>query len=172
MLPVENLMSLKSCDMQHSNSIYAIFVMSVYQSKQPFCWPLEHLMDYVAICDMISVQLSFLLRIIYHWKAVICSILTVRRFLLMPDVGRGDEVRDEKRSDSLEYSPRVVWARWGESNCDRDEPRIDWRTPSWELGVRTIQLFIHLARGHIGLCYRTNSQSTANLVQWLTVMES
>ena len=66
MLPVENLISLKSRDMQHSNSIYAIFVMSVYQSKQPFCWPLEYQMDCVATQNMISVPLSFLLMLCYH----------------------------------------------------------------------------------------------------------
>ena len=32
----------------------------------------------------------------------------VRRFLLMPDVGRCSGVGDEKRSDSLDCLPRVV----------------------------------------------------------------
>ena len=35
----------------------------------------------------------------------------VRRFLLMPDLGRCGEVGDEKRSDSLDNFPRVVGAR-------------------------------------------------------------
>ena len=56
--------------------------------------------------------------------------LFVRRFLLMPDLGRCGEVEDEKRSDSLDDFPRVVGARgkgvkkrasWRE----RVEPRFD-----------------------------------------------
>ena len=65
-LPVENLISLESCERQHSNCICYIFVMSVYQSKQPFCWPLEYQMDCVATQNMISVPLSFLLMLCYH----------------------------------------------------------------------------------------------------------
>ena len=86
----------------------------------------------------------------------------------MPDLGRGGEVGDEKRSDSLDDFPRVVEARgkrekgasWKEMNLGLIEEH-----QAGSFGVRAIQLLIHLARGHIGLCYRTNSQSTANLVQ-------
>ena len=51
----------------------------------------------------------------------------------------------------------------------RNEPHSNWRTPSWRLGVRTKVLLIHFAKGHIGLCYRTNSQSTVNPIQQLVV---
>ena len=46
-------------------------------------------------------------------------IATVRRFLLMPDLGRCGEVRDEKRSDSLGGFPRVVRAmgKWMEKGA-------------------------------------------------------
>ena len=37
--------------------------------------------------------------------------VNVRRFLLMPNLGRCGEVGDEKRSDSLDDFPRVVGAR-------------------------------------------------------------
>ena len=47
-------------------------------------------MDHLVVCDMMS---------------------CVRRFLLMPDLGRCGEVGDEKRSDSLDNFPRVVGAR-------------------------------------------------------------
>ena len=46
----------------------------------------------------------------------------------MPDLGRGDGVEDEKRSDSLDDFPRVVETRGKErvgSELERDEPRID-----------------------------------------------
>ena len=42
------------------------------------------------------------------------------------------------------------------SNKFRMNLVVIWRTPSWRLGVRTSRLLIHSARGHIGLCYRTN----------------
>ena len=41
-----------------------------------------HEMDHPAVCDMMSRQLSFLLRILYHWKAVICSFLTIDHIYL------------------------------------------------------------------------------------------
>ena len=47
----------------------------------------------------------------------------------MPDLGQCGEVGDEKRSDSLDDFPRVVWGertRSGEGSAlERDEPRID-----------------------------------------------
>ena len=67
-LPVEDITSLESCGMQLSNSIHYILVTSVYRSKRPFCWSLEHEIDHLVVCDMMSVPLSFQLRILYHWK--------------------------------------------------------------------------------------------------------
>ena len=73
----ENLISLATCDMQLSSSVHYILVTSVYEWKQPIQWPLVHQMDHPAVYGMMSVPLSFLLRILYHQKAVICSIPTV-----------------------------------------------------------------------------------------------
>ena len=73
----ENVRSLATCDMQLSSSIYYILVTSVYEPKQPVWWSLVHQMDHVAVCGMMEGPLSFLLRILYYWKAVICSIPTV-----------------------------------------------------------------------------------------------
>ena len=50
------------------------------------------------------------------------SACCVRRFLLMPDLGRCSGVEDEKRSDSLDYSPKGSWAR-----CERG----DWVWKRW-----------------------------------------
>ena len=69
----ENVISLKTCDIQLSNSMYYILVTSVYEPKQLFRWPLEHQMDHLAVCKMMSVPPNILLRILYPWKAVICS---------------------------------------------------------------------------------------------------
>ena len=41
-LPIENLISLGSCNMQLPNSVYYIYVTSVYQSKWPVQWSLVH----------------------------------------------------------------------------------------------------------------------------------
>ena len=76
-LPVENIISLESCDMQLFNHILYIFVTSVYQSKRPVWWSLVHQMDHLAVCDMISGSLSFVWSILYHWKAVIYNCPTV-----------------------------------------------------------------------------------------------
>ena len=56
------------------------------------------------------------------------------------------------------WIPPEVWIN-GMREWDRmswNELGSDWRTPSWRLGVRTSRLLIHSAKGHIGLCYRTN----------------
>ena len=45
----------------------------------PVRWSAVHEMDHLAVCDMMSGQLSFLL---YHWKAVICSFLTIDHIYL------------------------------------------------------------------------------------------
>ena len=75
-LSVENLISLESCGMQLSNSIHYILGTSVYRSKRPFRWSLEHEIDHLVVCDMMSVPLSFQLRILYHWEAAIFRIPT------------------------------------------------------------------------------------------------
>ena len=67
-LPIENPISLESCDMQLFNHRSYIFVTSVYQSKWPIQWSLVHQMDHPAVCDMMSGPLSFLWSILYHWK--------------------------------------------------------------------------------------------------------
>ena len=69
----ENVRSLKTCDMQLSSSIYYILVTLVYESKRPCQWSLVHQMDHLAVCGMMGGPLSFLWRILHHWKAVICS---------------------------------------------------------------------------------------------------
>ena len=74
-LPVEDITSLDSCGMQLSNSIHYILVTSVYRSKRPCCWSLEHKIDHLVVCNM-SVPLSFQLRILYHWEAAIFRIPT------------------------------------------------------------------------------------------------
>ena len=66
--PVENLISLESCDMQLFNSIYYILVTLVYQSKQPVQWSLVHQMDNLTFCDQMSGPLIFLLSILHDWK--------------------------------------------------------------------------------------------------------
>ena len=75
---------------------------------------------------------------------------------LMPDLGRFS-VDDGLVAASL-WIPPEVWTnevrRWDWTSWN--EPRSDWRTPSWRLGVRTSELLIHSARGHISLCYHTN----------------
>ena len=76
-LPIENTISLESCDKQLFNYRSYIFVTSVYQSKRPIWWSPVHQMDHPAVCDMISGPLSFLWSILYHWKAVIYSCPTV-----------------------------------------------------------------------------------------------
>ena len=48
---------------------------------------------------------------IYPAFWVVAVPLFVRRFLLVPDLGRCNGVGDEKRSDSLDNFPRVVGAR-------------------------------------------------------------
>ena len=73
----ENVRSLETCDMQLSSSIYYILVTSVYESKQPVWWSPVHQLDHLTVCGMMGGPLCFLLRILYHWKAVICSIPTV-----------------------------------------------------------------------------------------------
>ena len=75
-LPVKDITSLESCDMQLSNSIHYILVTLVYRSKQPLCWSLEREIDHLVDCDMMSVPLSFQLRILYHREAAICRIPT------------------------------------------------------------------------------------------------
>ena len=76
---------------------------------------------------------------------------------LMPDLGR------VVNSNGLVclcpgFHQRYERARWDKRiGQRRDELCSDWRTPSWRLGVPTSILLIHLARGHIGLCYCTNS---------------
>ena len=86
----------------------------------------------------------------------------------MPDLGRCGEVGDEKRSDSLDNSPRVVGARGRkEKGASRVEMNLglieEHQAESLEFAQHNY-LYIS-ARGHIGLCYCTNSQSTANRVQ-------
>ena len=54
-----------------------------------------------------------------HWELGV----NVRRFLLMPDLGRGDGVEDEKRSDSLDDFPRVVETRGERKSRERARKR-------------------------------------------------
>ena len=65
-LPVENFISLKSCDMQLSNSIHYIFVTSGYQSKQPVLCSPVHEMNHPAVCDMMSDPPSFIMKMLDH----------------------------------------------------------------------------------------------------------
>ena len=62
----ENVISLETCDIQLSNSMYYILVTSVYEPKQPFCWPLEHPMDHLAVCKMMSDPPSLIMRMLDH----------------------------------------------------------------------------------------------------------
>ena len=87
----------------------------------------------------------------------------------MPDLGRCGEVEDEKKSDSLDDFPRVVGAKGKE-----EERGANWREMNLGLieehQAESLEFAQHnylyiSARGHTGLCYRTNSQSTANRVQ-------
>ena len=80
-LPVEYLISLKSCDMQNSNSM---FVALVYHLEQPIKWSLVHQMDNLAVCDIMGGPPSFHLSILHHWKAVICSFPTVYLICFLP----------------------------------------------------------------------------------------
>ena len=76
---------------------------------------------------------------------------------LLPNLGHVWEWRtrcifalDSTRGMSQRGEMRGFGVSW-------NEPCSNWRTPSWGLGVRTSILLIHFARGHISLCYRTNS---------------
>ena len=87
----------------------------------------------------------------------------------MPDLGRSGKVGDEKRSDSLGEFPRVVRAigREMERGASSEEMNLDLieehQAESLEFAQHNY-LYIS-ARGHIGPCYHTNSQSTVNRVQ-------
>ena len=53
------------------------FLFDMSADSQPIWWFPVHQTNHPAVCDMISGAPSFLLRILYHWEAVICSFPTV-----------------------------------------------------------------------------------------------
>ena len=99
-------------------------------------------------------------------KGTLRSVGGVRRFLLIPDVGRSSGM-GTRRGATPWVGPQGWYERDEGRGLNSAEMNLELieEHQAENLVFAQIQLLIHLTRGHTGLCYRTNSQSTVNPIQ-------